>query len=226
MAARKRPNPLPSPEAIDEGAPKLAIASNDTPGNGSIRDFSRHFSQTAVESCHVVPGVQQHEFVDFYAREAVSVVRYARTILGPRDMADVEDAVQDAWTKAWRAWESADPQRRTAWMFRIVRNCCLNSRRDRGSASLCRVDLPSGTLGDEQAAAEHGDDRLVQYVEATSAVLLLDGLSQPLREALYLRVIEERSYSEIAAILGIPIGTVMSRLHAGRRALVRRMGPR
>jgi RNA polymerase sigma-70 factor (ECF subfamily) len=64
---------------------------------------------------------------------------------------------------------------------------------------------------------------LIDRLEAGEAVELLDALRPPLREALYLRAVEERSYDEIASILDIPIGTVMSRLHAARKKLAKEL---
>jgi len=163
-----------------------------------------------------VRGTEQGEFVEFYARESNSVRRYARAILGGAAF-DLDDVMQEAWTKAWRAWDSAAPERRRAWMFRIVRNCCLDRHRRRGPTMEVQV------AKDDLSA---GDDPLVARVEATTAVLLIEALSRPLRDTLYLRVVEERSYDEIASILAVPIGTVMSRLYAARQIVARKMGPR
>jgi len=139
-------------------------------------------------------------------------------VLGSRRHEEVEDAVQDAWSRVWRSWDSASADHRRAWVFRIVRNCCLDRTRR------VQADPLPPEVADALAARDEGD--ALDHMDAMAGVALLDTLTRPLREALYLRVIEERSYEEIAAILDIPIGTVMSRLHAARRKVARGLGPR
>lgn len=158
------------------------------------------------------------EFLEFHEREAAAVLRYARAVLGPGRQQEVEDAAQDAWGRAWRSWESASPTHRRAWVFRIVRNCCLDRK------GQPQHDQLPPAVADVLAASRTRDP--LDGLDATAGLALLDDLTRPLREALYLRVVEERSYDEIATILDIPIGTVMSRLHAARRKLAKRLGPR
>lgn len=158
-------------------------------------------------------------FAAFHDDHAANVARYARAILGREREAELEDVLQEAWAKAWRAWSSSDPATREAWLFRIVRNCSIDRHR-RGRAS--RDD---GRDGPGEAAPLVGDiaDDVVARIEADDAVRLLDRLAAPLRDTLWLRAVEERSYAEIAEIQGVPIGTVMSRLHAARRRLGRQL---
>lgn len=162
----------------------------------------------------VVLPTQGDEFSAFYASVGPSAARYARAVLGRAQASELEDVLQEAWGKAWRSWPSSDPTRREAWLFRIVRNCCLDHhRRQRPTFE--------GDLG--EIAGPEIEGPLIERLEASAAVELLDALRPPLRETLYLRAVEEKSYDEIASILEIPIGTVMSRLHAARKKLAKEL---
>ena len=166
----------------------------------------------AVPCWPLVPTTQGEEFSAFYASVGRSAARYAQAVLGRAQADELEDVLQDAWAKAWRSWSSSDPERREAWLFRIVRNCCLDHH---------RRQRPHVERDLSEVAGPELEGPLIDRLEAGAAVELLDALRPPLREALYLRAVEERSYEEIASILDIPIGTVMSRLHAARKKLAR-----
>jgi len=149
----------------------------------------------------------------------------ARWLLG--NEADATDAVQDAFVRALRSAHTYAGDNAKAWWLAIVRNCCFSRLEVR------RRDLRLVAI--DQVAAEHGEDaaqRLlprtevddVEYRAAAaqeSAKLhhQLRRLPAEFREVLVLREIEELSYREIAEALGIPIGTVMSRLARGREKL-------
>jgi len=127
-----------------------------------------------------------------------------------RHREDAEDALQEAAIKGFRAFTRYDRSRPfKGWWLTILRNCCrdlLRRRRSRSSTlTMERVDLPPQT--------NHPAD---QYDDLRAA---LDQLSQAHREILELRYFGGCSYREIAGVLSIPEGTVMSRLHAAREAL-------
>jgi RNA polymerase sigma-70 factor, ECF subfamily len=145
-------------------------------------------------------------FEELYRRRGDDALRYATAILG---VDDARDACQDAWLRVWRAWGSADPARLDAWAFRIVRNCCIDRRRSR---------RPTDELNEAQLPAVLSTDDVVpDQLDAASAMPLLAKLPKPFREILWLREVMELSYAEIAEVQEVPIGTVMSRLHAARR---------
>lgn len=151
-------------------------------------------------------GATQPSFDDLYRRRAADALRYAASILGSEDAGD---ACQEAWLKVWRSWGAADPEHLDAWVIRIVRNCCIDQQRARRPVDhLDERDLPPVMAA---------DDAVAFHVDATTAMPLLRQLGQPFREALWLREVADLSCSEIAEIQGVPIGTVMSRLHAARR---------
>src|SRR3954468_23082109 len=148
---------------------------------------------------------------------------YGTALRLTRRAADAEDLVQDTYLKAFRA--SAQFQRGTnlkAWLFTILHNTFRNMRRHDGRNP---VDVDSEAV--EQAgnpASDHTPEQLL--TRATLDVDLqaaLDALPEAFRQAVWLRDVEELTYAEIAEVLGIPIGTVMSRISRGRRALYERL---
>jgi RNA polymerase sigma-70 factor (ECF subfamily) len=145
-------------------------------------------------------------FEDLYTRRGADALRYATAILGADD---ARDATQDAWLRVWRAWGSAEPDRLDAWAFRIVRNACIDRRRARRPTD----ELDEAALPTILSA----DDIVPGQVDAANAIPLLAKLPQAFREILWLREVMEMSYAEIAEVQDVPIGTVMSRLHAARR---------
>ena len=133
---------------------------------------------------------------------------YAFAILRNRE--DAEDALQEAALKGYRNLERYDRDRSfKGWWFAIIRNCCLDLTRRRrarpSTVAIDQADLPP---------AERNDGGLRDDVGRA-----LQRLSPPHREILELRYFGDCSYRDISAALGIPEGTVMSRLHAARQAL-------
>jgi RNA polymerase sigma-70 factor (ECF subfamily) len=153
-------------------------------------------------------------FDAFHARLDESARRYAAVILGARHREEVADVLQDAWARAWRSWASADPDRREQWFFRIVRNAAIDRHRARRGVVLL-------DLAEHDVAVGGGFDDAMEWKRALA---LLDGLPPRLRETLWLRAGQDLSYREIANVLDVPIGTVMSRLSAARRRLSRQLG--
>jgi len=133
---------------------------------------------------------------------------------------DAMDATQKAFLRVWQAlprFREGDPF--YPWLYRIVRNCALNQRRDekrhRGDVPLEFVNRPdSGPSPLDEAEGEDLRRRL--WVE-------IQKLPVEQREVLVLHQFQGLKYREIAAVLEIPIGTVMSRLHAARSRLARRL---
>jgi len=145
-------------------------------------------------------------FEDFHQQRSSAALRYARSILGSEG---AEDACQEAWVRVWLSWGSADLATLDAWLRAIVRNCCLDSIRGRRLARpISEVDLPLAPAAEETA---------MEVIDLMALRARLVRLPVPLREALWLREVGELSYAEIASYQRIPVGTVMSRLHAARQ---------
>lgn len=148
---------------------------------------------------------------------------YGTAVRLTRNQADAEDLVQDTVVKALRFENRFERGTNLkAWLYTILHNTWRNRIRD---AARQTVDVDSERI-DELAAQPGGPAEL----ETPERVLLrqavgqevqaaLDGLPAPFRQAVWLRDVEEFSYAEIAKMLAIPIGTVMSRISRGRRLL-------
>lgn len=162
-----------------------------------------------------------------FSDEALSYIDalYGTALRLTRRPQDAEDLVQDTYLKAFRA--SKQFQRGTnlkAWLFTILHNTFRNMRRHDGRNP---VDVDSEAV--EQAADQAGNDRTPEQILTRGALdsdlqAALDALPEAFRQAVWLRDVEEFPYADIAKIVGVPIGTVMSRISRGRRMLFERLG--
>ncbi|MEP6918939.1 MAG: sigma-70 family RNA polymerase sigma factor [Acidobacteriota bacterium] len=162
---------------------------------------------------------------DAFSLEALSYIDnlYGTAVRLTRRPADAEDLVQDTYLKAFRS--SAQFQRGTnlkAWLFTILHNTFRNMRRHDGRNP---VDVDSEVV--EHApnpSSQHTPEQLLTRAALDADLqAALDALPEAFRQAVWLRDVEELSYAEIAGVLGVPVGTVMSRISRGRRALSERL---
>lgn len=133
-----------------------------------------------------------------------------------RDEHDAQDVVQDAVLRALRHFEGYREGDARAWLLSIVRNCCHTwHRRHRADKRELSIDLvppiASSTEPADRAAIEASDRAVIHQA--------LDALPEEFREVIVLREIEDLSYKEISEVVGVPIGTVMSRLARARKRL-------
>jgi RNA polymerase sigma-70 factor, ECF subfamily len=129
-----------------------------------------------------------------------------------RDPATAEDVTQDAAERAFRHIATFRGDNARAWLLRIVRNQAMET--------LAKT-RPASALDDEWPdAAPLADAALVRAEGESTLHAALAALPPPLRECLVLRELEECSYRDIAEIVGIPIGTVISRLWKARQTLM------
>jgi len=134
------------------------------------------------------------------------------------DRTAAEDLVQETYAKALRGLPTFQPGTNfRAWMYRILRNTFLTSRTGRMANASVPLDLDD----DESLPVEAGTPESIFIGQAEQQMVqaAIEALPLPFREVLLLCEVEEMSYQEIAEALGIPIGTVMSRLSRARRAL-------
>jgi RNA polymerase sigma-70 factor, ECF subfamily len=130
---------------------------------------------------------------------------------------EAEDLVQEAYLKALKGFASFQQGTNfRAWMYRILRNTFLTSRsglRVKMTVPLDREEDAVGTPGGtpEAALLARADQEMLQSA--------LERLPVPFREVILLCDVEEMSYQEIAEVIGIPIGTVMSRLSRARKSM-------
>lgn len=136
-----------------------------------------------------------------------------------RNETDAEDLVQETYLKALRSFASFQPGTNfRAWMFQILRNTFLSSRSKLEWRMTVAMD-PEEDGAELAVENENPETILVKSLDSQLVQSALEGLPVHHREILLLCEVEEMSYQEIAEVLSIPIGTVMSRLARARKAI-------
>ena len=154
---------------------------------------------------------------------ADQVYRVARRLVGSRE--EAEDLVQETYARAFRSWRSYTPGTNLrAWLLRILTNLNIDrGRRVQRSPNTQPLEEGDYYLANKVAEAQGEQaleqDRVVEQLSQDSIVNALSELSHDFRDVVVLVDIGEFSYADAAQILDVPIGTVMSRLHRGRRQL-------
>lgn len=159
---------------------------------------------------------------DPFTAEALTYVDglYGAALRLTRNAADAEDLVQDTYLKAFRSASQFEPGTNLkAWLFTILHNTFLNVRRHDGRNPV-EVDSEAVELAADRRLSQPTPEQLLTR-DALDADLqaALDSLPDAFRQAVWLRDVEEFSYAEIATMMQVPIGTVMSRISRGRRML-------
>jgi RNA polymerase sigma-70 factor (ECF subfamily) len=157
-------------------------------------------------------GTDQEAFERYVLPEIEVLLRVARTMT--RNQAEAEDLVQDTLLRAFRAIGRFDGRYPRAWLLTILRNTHINRNRKRRPVLL---HDPDAAL--EQLASTAGGDRAESSVEDAldgEIVAALSALSDDFRQVVELVDIDGLSYAEAADVIGVPVGTVMSRLHRAR----------
>lgn len=140
-----------------------------------------------------------------------------------RNQADAEDMVQDAYLRAFRYFDGFAGDNGRAWLLSIVRHVCYDGLRRRGvDRAAIDADATLENLNDVEAAIAPAPDpetALIRQSERALLDSLIAALPAQYREVLILRELEDLSYRDIADVVGVPVGTVMSRLARARALL-------
>jgi RNA polymerase sigma-70 factor (ECF subfamily) len=179
-----------------------------------------HASPAAAPSERVAFETEALSYVDSLYRTALRLTRVP---------ADAEDLVQETYLKAFRAADTFEPGTNLrAWLFTILHNTGRNRARDRAREALTvdseRVEQAADAPGYAGTGVVDTPESLLMRDTLTPELqAAVDALPDAFRQAVWLRDVEEFSYAEIARMLNLPAGTVMSRISRGRRMLFDRL---
>ena len=160
---------------------------------------------------------------------ADQVYRVARRLVGSRE--EAEDLMQETYARAFRSWQQYQPGTNLrAWLLRILTNLNI----DRGRRVQRTPDMQPLEEGDyflynrleETGGGEPDEERVVERLSQDDIVDALSAVPHNFRDVVVLVDIGDFSYADAAQILDVPVGTVMSRLHRGRRILKRELADR
>jgi RNA polymerase sigma-70 factor (ECF subfamily) len=155
---------------------------------------------------------------------------YSAALRMTRNPADAEDVVQETFLKAYRAYDSfTEGTNLKAWLYRILTNTYINKyrKKQRRPSEVELGELQDlylyKRLGEHSGAQVSAESEALDMFVDEDIVEALESLPENFRLPVLYADVEGFSYKEIAEILDVPIGTVMSRLHRGRKALQRKL---
>ena len=158
--------------------------------------------------------------------ELFSGALYSTAVRLTGNRTDAEDVVQETYFRAYRSYASfQEGTNLRAWLFRILTNAHINryraKKRRPEEAELDEIeDLHLyHRLRDQTRYGQSAEDQLMESFSEAEVITAVEALPEAYRRAVLLADVEGFSYKEIAELLNVPVGTVMSRLHRGRKSL-------
>ena len=164
---------------------------------------------------------QREAFATHVVPDIDVLLRVARTLV-PRP-ADAEDLVQDTLLRAYRSIDSFDGRHARAWLLTIMRNTQINRTRRRRPELLDDPDAAGESSDDEDERLRSPEAMVVGASFDAVVVDALDALPERFRQVVELVDIDGLTYTEAAEAIGVPLGTVMSRLHRARTRIRSRL---
>ncbi|MEY3587949.1 MAG: polymerase subfamily sigma factor [Actinomycetota bacterium] len=171
---------------------------------------------------------------DTFAADATAFAPqlFSTAVRMTRNRSDAEDLVQETYMKAWRAYDSYEEGTNLrAWLFRIMTNTYINkyNAKMRRPTETELDDVEElylyrrlGTI-DQSRMSASAEDQMMELFTDDEVKNAIEELPEAFRMPLLLSDVDGFSYKEIAEMLDVPIGTVMSRLHRGRKAMQKRL---
>ena len=156
---------------------------------------------------------------------------YSAAMRMTRNSADAEDLVQETYLKAYRAYDRFEEGTNLkAWMYRILTNSYINRYRAKqrrpDESDIADVEdmyLYRRLSGENSEIGASAEDAFLESVTDDAVKAAVEAIPENFRMAVLLADVEGFAYKEIAQILDVPIGTVMSRIHRGRKALEKQL---
>lgn len=165
---------------------------------------------------------QARGFRRYVEPEIEVLLRVASTLTGP---SDAEDLVQETLVRAWRSVDRFDGRHPRAWLLTILRNTNMNMHRRRRPDTVADVADLFSTRPAFGAESPNTEDEVMSSILSDDLERAVQSLDPKFRTVLLLIDVDQLTYSEASQVLGVPVGTVMSRLSRARARVRRHLRP-